>query len=83
LQSLDESEGGHRDFRFDHKSLTAFELAWHLASSHVGMLEEVADHKFDTAPRLEQEPKEIAELVASVNYRAMCLCFKLLPDAGK
>jgi hypothetical protein len=64
LQSLDESAGGGRDFRLDHKSLTAFELAWHLASSHVRMLDEVADHKCDTAPRLEQEPNDIAELVA-------------------
>jgi hypothetical protein len=28
------------------------------------LLDEVADHKCDTAPRLEQEPNDIAELVA-------------------
>jgi hypothetical protein len=69
LQSLDESEGGRRDLRLEHKSLTAFKLAWHLASSHVPMLGEVADHKFDTAPRW-----------SAVNYHAVCLCFKLPPD---
>lgn len=69
MQSLDESEGGRRNLRLDHKSLTAFKLAWHLASSQMRMLDEVADLKFDTAPRW-----------SAVNYRAVCLCFKLLPD---
>jgi uncharacterized damage-inducible protein DinB len=52
-----------RDFRLDPKSRTAWELAWHLASSDVQMLDEVADRKFDMAPRFKQEPKDIADLV--------------------
>ncbi len=53
----------NRDFRLDPKSRTAWELAWHLASSDVQMLDEVADHKFEMAPRFKQEPKDIADLV--------------------
>ena len=52
-----------RDFRLDPKSRTAWELAWHLASCDVQMLDEVADRKFDMAPRFKQEPKDIADLV--------------------
>ena len=52
-----------RDFRLDPKSRTAWELAWHLASSDVQMLDEVADRKFDMAPRFKQEPRDIADLV--------------------
>ena len=52
-----------RDFRLDPKSRTAWELAWHLASCDVQMLDEVADRKFDMAPRFQQEPKDIADLV--------------------
>ena len=53
----------NRDFRLDPKSRTAWELAWHLASSDVQMLDEVADHKFDMTPRFQQEPKDIADLL--------------------
>ncbi len=53
----------NRDFRLDPQSRTAWELAWHLASSDVQMLDEVADHKFEMAPRFKQEPKDIADLV--------------------
>jgi uncharacterized damage-inducible protein DinB len=53
----------NRDFRLDPKSRTAWELAWHLASSDVQMLDEVADHKFEMTPRFKQEPKNIADLV--------------------
>ncbi len=40
----------NRDCRLDSKSRTAGELAWHLASSDVQMLDEIADHKFEMAP---------------------------------
>jgi uncharacterized damage-inducible protein DinB len=53
----------NRDFRLDPKSRTAGELAWHLASSDVQMLDEIADHKSDMAPRLKQESRNIADLV--------------------
>jgi uncharacterized damage-inducible protein DinB len=53
----------NRDFRLDPKSRTAGELAWHLASSDVQMLDEIADHKFEMAPRFKQEPRDIADLV--------------------
>lgn len=53
----------NRDFRLDPKSRTAWELAWHLAASDVQMLDEIADHKFDMAPRFKQEPRDIADLV--------------------
>jgi uncharacterized damage-inducible protein DinB len=53
----------NRDFRLDPKSRTAWELAWHLASSDVQMLDEIADHKFEMAPRFKQEPRDIADLV--------------------
>jgi hypothetical protein len=53
----------NRDFRLDPKSRTAWQLAWHLASSDVQMLDEIADHKFDMAPRFKQEPRDIADLV--------------------
>lgn len=53
-----------RDFRLDPKARTAGELAWHLASSDVQMLDEIADHKFSMDPRFKDEPKTIAELVS-------------------
>ena len=53
----------NRDFRLDSKSRTAWQLAWHLASSDVQMLDEIADHKFDMAHRFKQEPRDIADLV--------------------
>lgn len=52
----------NRDFRLDPKSRTAWEPAWHPASSDVQMLDEIADHKFDMAPRFKQEPTDIAHL---------------------
>jgi hypothetical protein len=51
----------NRDFRLDSKSRTAWQLAWHLASSDVQMLDEIADHKFDMAHRFKQEPRDIAD----------------------
>ena len=53
----------NRDFRLDPKSRPAGELAWHLTSSDVQMLDEIADHKFDMAPRFKQESRNIADLV--------------------
>jgi uncharacterized damage-inducible protein DinB len=52
-----------RDYRPDPKARTAWELAWHLASSDVQMTDEVADHKFSMQPRFKEEPKTVAELV--------------------
>jgi len=53
-----------RNYRPDPKSRTAWELAWHLASSDVQMTDEVADHKFQMEPRFKEEPKNVAALVA-------------------
>jgi uncharacterized damage-inducible protein DinB len=52
-----------RDYRPDPKARTAWELAWHLASSDVQMTDEIADHKFSMEPRFTEEPKTVAELV--------------------
>ena len=52
-----------RDFRLDPKSRTAWELAWHIASTDVQMTDEVADRKFTMEPRFKEEPKNIAEMV--------------------
>ena len=53
-----------RQFRLDPKARTAGELCWHLASTDVQMLDEIADHKFTMEPRFKEEPKTIAELVS-------------------
>ena len=52
-----------RDFRLDPHARTAGELAWHLASCDVQMLEEIAEHKFSMEPRFKDEPRSIRELV--------------------
>jgi uncharacterized damage-inducible protein DinB len=52
-----------RDYRPDPKARTAWELAWHLASSDVQMTNEIADQKFTMEPRFKEEPKTVAELV--------------------
>lgn len=52
-----------RDYRPDPKARTAWELAWHLASTDAQMTDEIADHKFDMEPRFKEEPKNIKELV--------------------
>lgn len=52
-----------RDYRPDPKARTAWELAWHLASTDVQMADEIADHKFEMEPRFKEEPKNIKELV--------------------
>ncbi len=53
-----------RDHRPDPKARTAWELAWHLASADVQMLDETADMKFSMEPRFKDEPKTIAEMAA-------------------
>jgi uncharacterized damage-inducible protein DinB len=52
-----------RDYRPDPKSRTAWELAWHIASSDVQMTDEIADEKFTMEPRFKEEPKTVADLV--------------------
>lgn len=52
-----------REYRPDPKARTAWELAWHLASSEVQMLDEIADHKFNMEARFKDAPKDIADLV--------------------
>jgi uncharacterized damage-inducible protein DinB len=53
-----------RDYRPDPKARTAWELAWHIASSDVQMLDEIADCKFNMEPRFKQEPQNIVALVS-------------------
>jgi len=62
---------GKRDHRPDPKSRTAWELAWHIASTDVQMTDEVADHKFTMEPRFKEEPKNVEELVKwyDANFR--------------
>lgn len=53
---------GQRDYRPDPKARTAWELAWHLASTDVQFLEEIAEGKFSMEPRFKDGPKNIAEM---------------------
>jgi len=53
-----------RDYKPDPNARTAWELAWHLASADVQMLDEIADRKFAMEARFEEEPKTSAELAA-------------------
>jgi len=72
-----------RDFRLDPKARTAWELAWHIASSDVQMTDEIADQKFSMEPRFKDEPKNIAEMVkwydTNMN-RAMARVKALTPE---
>lgn len=52
-----------REYRPDPKARTGFELAWHLVSTEVQMLDEIADAKFSMEPRF-QEPKTVSEMLA-------------------
>jgi uncharacterized damage-inducible protein DinB len=52
-----------REYRPDPKARNAFELAWHIVSSEVQMLDEIADAKFSMEPRF-QEPKTVSEMLA-------------------
>ncbi|HLK31780.1 MAG TPA: DinB family protein [Terriglobales bacterium] len=56
-------EARSRDYRPDPKARNAFELAWHIASVEVQMLDEIADGKFNMEPRF-QEPKTVSEMLA-------------------
>jgi uncharacterized damage-inducible protein DinB len=52
-----------RDYRPDPKARNAFELAWHIVSTEVQMLDEIADGEFKMEPRF-QEPKTLGEMLA-------------------
>jgi len=52
-----------RDYRIEPKARTSWDLAWHLASADVQMLDEIADQKFMMEPRFKTEPASIAALV--------------------
>ena len=53
-----------RDYRPDPKARTAWELAWHIASSDVQMLDEIADCKFNMEPRFKDQPENVPALVS-------------------
>jgi hypothetical protein len=57
------------DFHLDPKSRTALALALPLDSSDVQMLNEIADPKFDLAPRFKQESRNIADPVNGYELR--------------
>jgi uncharacterized damage-inducible protein DinB len=52
-----------REYRPDPKARNAFELAWHIVSTEVQLLDEIADGKFSMEPRF-QEPKTVSEMLA-------------------
>ena len=56
-------EKAARSYRPDPKARTAWELAWHLVSSEIQMLEEIADMKFSMEPRYAEEPRTVADMV--------------------
>ncbi len=51
-----------RDYKPDPHSRSAQELAWHLASADVQMLDETADRKFDMEPRFKEEPETAVDV---------------------
>ena len=51
-----------RDYKPDPNARTAWELAWHLASADVQMLDEIADRKFAMETRFKEEPKTSGRL---------------------
>jgi uncharacterized damage-inducible protein DinB len=53
-----------RDYKPDPNARTAQELAWHLASADVQMLDETADRKFLMEARFTDEPKTSADLAS-------------------
>jgi uncharacterized damage-inducible protein DinB len=55
-------EARSREYRPDPKARTGFELAWHLVSTEVQLLDEIADAKFNMEPRF-QEPKTVSEML--------------------
>jgi uncharacterized damage-inducible protein DinB len=52
-----------REYRPEPKARSAWDLAWHLASADVQMLNEIADQKFALEPRFKDEPATVAALV--------------------
>jgi len=50
------------DFRIDPKSRTALELAWHMLSVDVQMLEDIANLKFEMEERRKECPKTVEAL---------------------
>lgn len=56
-------EAQSREYRPDPKARNAFELAWHIVSTEVQMLDEIADAKFNMEPRF-QEPKTVSDMVS-------------------
>lgn len=61
IAAIPESQA--RTYRPDPKARTAWELAWHLVSTEIQMLEEIADMKFTMEPRYPDEPKTVADMV--------------------
>jgi uncharacterized damage-inducible protein DinB len=53
---------GKRDYRPDSCARTAWDLAWHIASSDVHFLDGIADLKFNMTAA-EDKPRNVAELV--------------------
>ena len=55
---------GNKDWRPDAKARTAFELAWHIVSSDVQMLDEIADGAFTMEERFAEKPTTVEGLLA-------------------
>lgn len=53
-----------RGYRPDPKARTALELAWHLASSEVQMLDEIADGAFASSERFPEKPSTVEGVLA-------------------
>lgn len=51
------------DFQIDPKARTAIELAWHLVSVDVQMLEDIANLKFEMEERYTEAPKTVEAIV--------------------
>lgn len=51
------------DFRIDPKARTAIELAWHIVSVDVQMLEDIKNGKFELEERYKEMPKTVQEIV--------------------
>ena len=73
-----------KDYRPDPDARTAWDLAWHLASTDVQFLDGIADGKFNMeTPDAENKPKTVAELVQWYDEnmtRAVERVRKLAPD---
>src|SRR5512146_659581 len=51
------------DFRIDPKARTALEMAWHIVTADVQLLEDIANHKFEMEGRYEEMPKTVRGVV--------------------